>query len=83
MKTGSLVEYLGGQDNVGRRLCPLDAGGIYEVSIICSGKFKQGWRPAIYLVETGNCYAHLKAMFREIQPPMEVNVNEFLKEEVI
>lgn len=81
MKVNSLVQYVSGQDAAGQRLSPLSTSDIYTVSCICNGKFSDGWKPAIYLVEKGNVYAFRKSMFKEVQPPMNINVNEICNNE--
>lgn len=77
MKIGSLVEQIHEQDSVGKRICPLDKTQYYVVLAICDGKFYDGWHPCIYLSEVGWGCAFRKSMFKEVQSPIEVNIEEF------
>lgn len=79
MQVNSLVVYIGGQTSYDP--IQLDKNEIYTVSCICEGNFGGTWLPAIYLEETGNEYAFLKSMFKEVVPPSNINIENLIYEE--
>lgn len=76
MRIGSLVEQIHEQDIAGKRIHPLDSTQYYTVMTMCDGKFSDGWHPCIYLSEVGWKCAFRKSMFKEVQPPMEIHIEE-------
>jgi hypothetical protein len=78
MKVGSIVEYIGGQCPIGISLCPLEKNLPYVVSMVGVAQFAQGIRPSIKLEEHPK-FSFLILMFRELQGPEDVDIEELLK----
>lgn len=82
MKSRSTVEYIGGQDENGKKLLdllgfpPLAKNMPYMVSIVTVGQFSNGSKLALQLKEYPGV-EFLAEMFREIEPN-KVNENEDL-----
>lgn len=81
MQVNSLVAYVGGQDVGGRKIYPLSREAVYTVSNVCHGKFSDGIKPAVKLAEAGDVWAFDSKMFAEIDPPVNINIDEILNQE--
>lgn len=81
MQVGSLVEYIGGQDEAAKFMLSRDGLpqlqknypyliiGMGELDIgLCVGLQEYGWTPSF-----------LASMFREVQPLMKISIEEILK----
>lgn len=82
MKKGSIVEYVGGQCEVGESLFPLQKETPYVVTFVGLGKFSTGIHPSI-AIDVSNRYEFLASMFRELQPPVtSEEILEAIEEEI-
>jgi hypothetical protein len=65
MLAGSYVEYIGGQDEIGKSWFPLERGIPYKVVIVGQAFFLDGgWKESIMIENSG--YSFIKSMFKEI-----------------
>lgn len=78
MTENSLVIYIGGQNQSDEIILSKDA--IYTVSYCCHGNFGGVWLPAVYLYETGDVYAFYEGLFKEIDPPQNINIEELISQ---
>lgn len=72
MKVGSLVEYIGGQDDADRGIFPLQKDTPYTVSSLGMGQFRSGIKHSLKLEEVDNTISFAIQIFRELQPPMDI-----------
>lgn len=89
MKPNSLVVYVGGQCEFGKSVAPLKLNKVYTVYSVANELYDDGTigRPVIYLDEMmyiredvqNRPYAFVQHMFREIDPPREINLEEIIK----
>jgi hypothetical protein len=91
MKDNSLVVYIGGQCLFGRSILPLKLNKVYTVHSTCNKLHDNGTigEPMIYLEEMlhikakcGRSYAFSCFMFREIDAPRKIKLEEIIKQEV-
>ncbi len=78
MKVGSLVECINDTPHLGKWMnnLPLIKGNIYTVSGF------NHYGNGIFLEEIITDWAYFITYFREIQPPMEINIEELMLEKV-
>lgn len=79
MQPGSLVEHIGGQDPIGKQMYELKKEVVYTVSWVGESIFSGVRRSAISLEEIAG-FEFVVEMFREIQPPIEINIDEIIKQ---
>ena len=77
MQKNSLVVLVGSQSK--QDPIKLDRGSIYTVYSTCYGKFSDGWDKAIYLEEIGDVLAFRANLFREIDAPKTISIDELLQ----
>lgn len=80
MQVGSLVEYIGGQCPIGRKIFPLSRNTPYLVNWMGEAMFSDGVKPGIQ-IDGIEGYAFLETLFREIQPPItSEEISELLEQ---
>ena len=88
MKPNSLVVYTGGQCDYGKSVAPLKLFGIYTISEVIDHTPTYLTAPVPYFrlhempqlcEKTGEPYAFIYHMFKEIDPPREINLEEIIK----
>lgn len=78
MKINSLVEYIGGQDINGQKLFKLEFNTPYTVNWLGMERIQGKPRECIGFVESGQI-AFIIEMFREIQPPMDIDIESLIE----
>lgn len=75
-----LVQYIGGQDEVGKEICELEEGGIYLVRVVSKFKFHgTGMKPAIGLHEFPK-FTFLMSMFKRLNEPFPNLIENLLEQ---
>lgn len=81
MEIGSIVEYIGGQDEAGKKDYKLALGDLFIISGIFEGIFVDGVKIAFTFEEVPKFY-FLTTMFKEVSPPLSISVEQLLEEKI-
>jgi hypothetical protein len=80
MQVGSLVEYIGGQDQRAKQIFTLLRNTPYVVTFISEGKYLWGVGTAIHLDCAPPEYGFHPRILRELAPPEEISIDKILEE---
>jgi len=81
MQINSLVEYIGGQDPLGQKIFKLEYNTPYTVAWLGVGYYGCVPKESVMFLESGEV-GFIIEMFREVQPPLDINIKSLLKEPI-
>lgn len=79
MKVGSIIEYIGGQSAADKTIFHLKRNYPYIIEEFFTGIYPGGPKPSLAIEEAPGV-GFILSIFKEVQSPDEVNIEELLEE---